>query len=369
MDSGEFLTSCVQKLVEMGGSDLHFKEGFSPRIRVKGVVMKTDLPVAEKQFLEDFLKMLLSDLQVVYFKKKGGVDFAFNWKNFGRFRGNFFVQRGQYSFVVRIIEMQIPTFEELFIPPIFEEVAMAQRGLILVSGATSAGKSTTVSAMVDYINHNREAHIITLEDPIEYMHSDDRAVINQREIGTDVDNFSEALKFVVRQDPDIIIIGEMRDPDSFQSAIQASETGHLVISTVHARDVLQCFDRILGFFPSDMHEQVLVQMSFNIKAITSQRLIPTADESGLIPAFEIMLSSPSVDKQIRENRLDKLQQLIQGGREDGMQTFNQALLALYQDGKITKEDALGFSDNPQALEMNIKGIFLDEGTGGILGDS
>ncbi|MBN1493367.1 MAG: PilT/PilU family type 4a pilus ATPase [Candidatus Omnitrophica bacterium] len=369
MDPRKFLEDCLKEMVEVNASDLHLKAGCIPRIRVKGDVVLSKQPLVTAEDMVQIANATLNDYQKNLLKERRGVDFAFDFKDFGRYRGNIFYQMGKLSMVVRVIKMKIPPFEDLHIPKIFEKVTLNHRGLILVSGPTSSGKSTTVAAMVQYINKNREAHVVTVEDPIEYVHKDDKCIINQREIGDDVLTFADALRYVVRQDPDIIVIGEMRDAESFHSAIAASETGHLVISTLHARNIMQCFDRILGFFPSEQHEQVLVQLSFNIKAISSQRLIPKLDNTGLVPAFEILCSTPSIDKLIRENRMEKITQAVQGGGQDGMQTFNQALLMLYKRQLISKEEAMMASDNPQQLEMNMKGIFLDEGTGGgILGN-
>lgn len=367
MDTGKFLESCLKEMIETGASDLHLKADAVPRMRVKGDVVLTKKEAISQDFLKTLAFSLINEYQQKLLQARGGVDFAFEVKNFGRYRGNIFYQRGNISMVLRVIKMQIPGFADLLIPDVFKGIAMNRRGLILVSGPTSSGKSTTVAAMVDYINQNRESHIITIEDPIEYIHKDQKSIINQREVGDDVTSFTEALKYVVRQDPDVIVIGEMRDAESFHSAIAASETGHLVISTIHARNISQCFDRILGFFPAIQHEQVLVQLSFNVKAITSQRLIPRHDGAGLVPAFEILCSTPSVNKLIRENNMEKIPNAIQIGKQDGMQTFNQALLDLYDRKLVSKDDAFMASDNPQALEMNMKGIFLDEGNKGILG--
>lgn len=367
MDTGKFLADCLREMIEQRGSDLHLKANSKPRIRVKGDIKVSNQPVIDEAGLRDLTRNLLNEHQQKLLQTNGGVDFGFDVPGFGRYRGNIFIQMGKTSIVFREIKSVIPSFGELHIPKVFESIASHQRGLVLVSGPTSAGKSTTVAAIVQYINKMRDCHIITLEDPIEYIYADDHAVINQRQIGDDVPTFSEALKYVVRQDPDVIVIGEMRDAESFYSAMAASETGHLVISTVHAKNVSQCFDRILGFFPGAQREQVLAQMSFNVCAITSQRLLPMKDSTGMVPVFEILVSTPTIEKLIRENRLDKMSQAIMAGKEDGMQTFNQALLDLYQRQLILKEEAFLASDNPQQLEMNMKGIFLDEKSGGILG--
>jgi pilus retraction protein PilT len=335
-------------------------------MRVAGKIKKMDRAALTAEEVNAIAEYIMNDYHRSILPKQKGVDLAFTSENFGRYRANVFYQRGTLSIVIRTIKSIIPSFAELNIPLVFEKVCMKERGLILIAGATSSGKSTTVATMVDYINKNRDAHLITVEDPIEYMHQDNRCVINQREIGQDSLSFQDALKFVVRQDPDIIVIGEMRDPQSFRSAVVASETGHLVISTIHAKNVLQVFDRILGFFPSDQHEQILVQLSFNLQAISCQRLLRRKDAAGLIPAVEILLENPSVSKVIRENQLDKLPQAMINAAEEGMQTFNMSLVELYNAEQISKEEALLASDNPHALEMNMRGIFLDDTGGGIL---
>jgi pilus retraction protein PilT len=366
MDTRVLLDNCLKIMVENGASDLHIKSDAAPRMRVSGKIKKMDHAPLSQEDVNAIAQYVMNDYHRERLPKYKGVDLAFQSETYGRYRANIFYQRGMLSIVIRTIKSIIPGFAELHIPSVFEKICMKERGLILIAGATSSGKSTTVASMVDYINKNRDAHMITVEDPIEYMHQDNRCVINQREIGQDSTSFSDALKFVVRQDPDVIIIGEMRDPQSFKSAIAASETGHLVVSTIHAKNVLQVFDRILGFFPSDQHEQVLVQLSFNLQAIAAQRLLPKKDGSGLIPAFEVLLENSSISKLVRENNLDKLTQAMINGQEDGMQTFNMALIELYNSEQISKEEALMASDNAHSLEMNMKGIYLDDTSGGIL---
>lgn len=366
MDTRILLDDCLKVMVENGASDLHVKSNSVPRMRVSGKIKKMDLPEISHENVIEMGNSIMSPFHRELLPKNKGVDLAFTSETYGRFRANIFFQRGTLSIVIRTIKSIIPSFSELHIPPVFEKICMKERGLVLVAGATSSGKSTTVATVVDYINNNRDAHIITVEDPIEYVHEDKRCVINQREIGQDSNSFVQALKFVVRQDPDIIVIGEMRDPESFRSAVAASETGHLVISTIHAKNVLQAFDRILGFFPAEQHEQILVQLSFNLQAISCQRLLRRSDGTGLIPAVEILLEDPSVSKVIREGKLDKLGQAMINGNEEGMQTFNQSLVELYNAQLISKDEALMASDNPHSLEMNMKGIFLDDTGGGIL---
>jgi pilus retraction protein PilT len=366
MDPRIFLNECLKSMTESNASDLFLKSNSEPRIRVSTTVSKLRKEKMPAELVEKIANTLMNEYHRAQLERHKGVDLAFTSEEYGRYRANIFVQRGLLTIVIRTIKTKIPDFSELAIPSIFEKIAMQDRGLILVAGATSSGKSTTVAALVDFMNRHRDAHIITVEDPIEYLHEDNRCLINQREIGSDSPSFSQALKYVVRQDPDIIVIGEMRDAESFHSALVASETGHLVISTIHSKNVLQVFDRILGFFPVEQHDQILVELSFNLQAVSCQRLLRKKDNKGLIPGFEILIQNPTINKLIRERKLDKIYQALKNCAEDGMQTFNQGLIKLVAQGLISREEALAGSDNPQALEMNLQGIFLDDTSGGIL---
>ncbi|MBU0744319.1 MAG: PilT/PilU family type 4a pilus ATPase, partial [Gammaproteobacteria bacterium] len=276
------------------------------------------------------------------------------------FRVNVFRQRGDIGIVMRIVKNKIPDFAQLNLPDLFKDIAMFERGIVLITGASSMGKSTTLAAIIDYINNHKKCHIMTIEDPIEYLHEDKHSIINQREVGLDTESFHIALRHVIRQDPDIILIGEMRDAETFQTALSASETGHLVFSTLHASDTSQVVDRILDFFPTGQHNQIKMQLSFNLKAVSCQRLMPRADGTGVIPAVEAMIVNPIIMKIIRENKMDRLQSVIQACAEEGMLTFNQSLVRLVNSNLISMGTALANSSNPEALKMNIKGIKLDE---------
>jgi len=254
----------------------------------------------------------------------------------------------------------IPSFEELAIPPILKELAVLNSGLVLISGATSQGKSTTLACMIDYINQNKSVHIVTVEDPIEYLHQDKKAIIRQREVGLDTASFDEALKYVMRQDPDVILIGEMRDINTFRAAIAAADTGHLVLSTIHAADTIQALNRVIDLFPSEFQNQVRIQLSQNLRSISCQRLLKHTTGEALIPAFEILIVNPAITVLIREAKLDKIKNVMQNSPGEGMQTFNQSLLKLIKEKKVTLQEALSKSDNPEALDANLKGIFLDE---------
>jgi len=243
----------------------------------------------------------------------------------------------------------------------------AQAGTITtITGTTGSGKSTTLAAMIEYINERRRVHIMTLEDPIEYLHADKKAIINQREVTIDTESFGSALKTLMRQDPDVILIGEMRDMETFQAAVSASETGHLILSTLHTSDAMQTIDRIIDLFPPHQHDQVRSQLSLNLKAVICQRLLPKADAEGRVPAVEVMLINPTIRKLIKENRIAQIPSGIQAGRQDGMQTFNDSLKGLVEHGLVTEEEAMLSSDQPEELAMNLQGVYLDKSRGGIV---
>lgn len=356
-------------LVSRSASDLHLKADLPPRLRVEGELIQTKLEVPKNELLLDLARSLMNEGQWKRFTEEGDVDLAFDFENFGRFRMNAYTQRGKVSLAIRLIRDKIPSFEELHIPPVVKKLALLQRGLVLIAGAASSGKSTTISAMIDHINENKAKHIIMIEDPIEYVHYDKKSLIEQREVGEDTVSFSRALHFVVREDPDVIVIGEIRSAETFNSALTAAETGHLVIATVHARNVLHVFERISGFFEHGKAPDLMNRLSYNLNSIIVQRLLRAEKIKMQVPAFEILISNPMVRKLIFEGRLEKLIQALQSARGDGMCSFNQSLLELYQQGLVDRDTALAASDNPHALEMNIKGIFLDESSGGILGDN
>jgi twitching motility protein PilT len=278
----------------------------------------------------------------------------------GRFRTNLFQQRSQWCLAMRFVKTLVPSFEELGLLEQIKKIAESQRGIVLLAGSTGCGKSTTLAAMVEHINSNFKKHIITLEDPVEYAFEDNQSVIEQREIGLDTLSFHYALRHVLRQDPDIIMIGEMRDDISFAAAMSAADTGHLVLSTLHTTSASQSISRILDFFKVEEREQVRRQLAATLRGVVCQRMVGTVDDK-LTPALEILLDTPLVKKLIEENRLDKLPAAIETGADDGMLSFNQSLFNLVKAGRVTEKEALAKATNPQALEMNFKGIFLDEG--------
>src|SRR5207302_1073725 len=288
------------------------------------------------------------------------IDFSYFLPGVGRFRTNLFQQRGEHCLSMRYVKTKIPGFQELGLLEILKKIAESPRGIVLLSGATGCGKSTTLAAMIEHINASFKKHIITLEDPIEFVFEDNQSVIEQREVGLDTLSFEYGLKHILRQDPDIIMIGEMRDALSFQAAMSAADTGHLVLSTLHTTNAAQSVNRILDFFKAEEREQIRRQLAGTLQAVVCQRMVNTI-QGGLTPAQETLINTGTVRKLIEENRLDKLPAAIETGTDEGMLNFNQALFQLVKDGKVTEKEALAKASNPQALEMNFKGIFLDEG--------
>ncbi|MCL4216490.1 MAG: PilT/PilU family type 4a pilus ATPase, partial [Candidatus Hydrogenedentes bacterium] len=266
----------------------------------------------------------------------------------------------------RHVKGKIYNFQELNLPPVLTRISQMARGLVLVTGTTGSGKSTSLAAIIDLINETKRYHIVTLEDPIEYLHHNKKSIITQREIAIDTNNFSTALRAAMREDPDVILVGEMRDAETFQAAISAAETGHLVFSTLHTTNAMLTIDRITDLFPSDQQQQVRSQLALQLRACIAQRLIPTADGKGRVPAVEVMLNNPAIAQLIRENLLKQIPLAISGGREDGMQTFNTSLEQLVRKKLITQQEAEFNSDNPDELKMNLQGIYLSQGRGGIL---
>jgi len=312
---------------------------------------------------------VVKDITPMHLKKKleddREVDFSYYVSDVGRFRTNLFQQRGQWALAMRYIRSRVASFEELGLLPQIKSIAEEPRGIVLVSGATGCGKSTTLAAMIEHINTNFKRHIITLEDPMEFVFEDNQSVIEQREIGLDTASFHHALIHILRQDPDVIMLGEMRDNISFGAAMSAADTGHLVLSTLHTTTAAQSIMRILDFFKADEREQVRRQLAGTLRAVICQRMVATVDGK-VTPALEIMVNSPLIKKMLEENRLDKLTAAIETGADDGMLTFNQSLFNLVKAGRVTQEEAVSKASNPQALEMNFKGIFLNEG-GRIIG--
>jgi twitching motility protein PilT len=328
--------------------------------RINRQLIAIECPYPSDPWMADIVKQITPTHLRQKLEEQREIDFSYFVPNIGRFRTNLFQQRGEWCLAMRYVKTHVPSFEDLGLLQQIKRIAEAPRGIVLVAGSTGCGKSTTLAAMLEHINGNFKKHIITLEDPIEYIFEDNQSVIEQREVGLDTLSFHHALKHVLRQDPDIIMVGEMRDAISFTAAMSAADTGHLVLSTLHTTNASQSINRILDFFKADEREQVRRQLSGTMQAVVCQRMVATIAGS-MTPALEILINTPIVRKLIEENRLDKLPAAIETGTDDGMLNFNQSLFNLVKEGKVSEKEALSKASNPQALEMNFKGIFLDEG--------
>jgi twitching motility protein PilT len=344
-------------LIKAGGSDLHFKAGSPPHIRVNAVLHATESDELSSEQIEQMAYELMTDEQRAFFQEHGSLDIAHELEGSDRFRLNVYRQRGTVSIAVRRVTREIPDFETLHLPPVLEQVSRQQQGLVLLAGPTGCGKSTTIASMLEYINKRRPCHVVTVEDPIEYIYDDKKAVISQREIGIDVESFESALKYLMREDPDVVLIGEMRDRETFQAALQATETGHLVFGTVHASGAAQTIGRILDLFPSDSRDLIRQSLAFNLQAVICQKLLPSVME-GLdrVPAVEILLTNPSTRQLILEGRDGELPDLIRAHERDGMQSFTMSLLHLIEKDYLDPKVAYEAAPNVDELKMLMKGI-------------
>ena len=356
----ELFIKILKTAVQGGASDIHIKVGTPVIFRINRELVSIDCPTPTEQWMNNVIEKVTP----IHLKKKleedREVDFSYYVPDAGRFRTNVFQQRGSWALAMRHVKATVPSFEQLGLLEQIKSIAESPRGIVLVAGSTGSGKSTTLAAMIEHVNAHFKKHIITLEDPIEFVFEDNQSVIEQREIGLDTANFYGALKHVLRQDPDIIMLGEMRDAVTFTAAMSAADTGHLVFSTLHTTTAAQSITRILDFFKADEREQIRRQLAGTLRAVICQRMVPTVD-GRMTPALEIMTNSPLIKKMLEENRLDKLTAAVETGVDDGMCTFNQSLFNLVKAGRITEKEALSKASNPQALEMNFKGIFLNEG--------
>jgi twitching motility protein PilT len=344
---------------ERKASDVHLKVGSHPIIRVDGQLV----PLVEFKRLmqEDTIAMafsMMSSQQKEKFKQFLEIDIAYSVPGLGRFRCNIFQQRGSVGLVLRLIPARILTIRELLLPPVLERIASEERGLVLVTGTTGSGKSTTLAAMIDYINSTRNVHIVTIEDPIEFLHRDKKSIVNQREVDVDTRSFAVALRSALRQDPDVILVGEMRDFETIETALLAAETGHLVFSTLHTLDATETINRIIAVFPPHQQKQIRIQLAAVLKAIISMRLLPRADGLGRVPAVEVLISTAYIRDCIEQKEKTKLirDAIAAGTSQYGMQTFDQSLYALYKQGLITLEEALRRATNPDELRLRIQGI-------------
>jgi twitching motility protein PilT len=352
----------LKQMDERHASDLYFKVGSVPFFRINDRLVPAAENKLDKADLDTMIEYILTSEQKRHFELTKELDGAYSISGLGRFRFNIYFQRGTRAATFRSIKKETPSFEELNLPvDILQNLASQRRGLILVTGHAGCGKSTTIASIVDYINKNFSRHIITIEDPIEFVHTDKKSIISQREVGSDTMDFDSALRHVIRQSPDIIVIGEMRDASTMQTAIMAAETGHLVLSTLHTVDATQTVDRIINFFPSHIHGQIRMQLSQLLKGIISLRLVPRADKPGRVPACEIMVATPTIKKYIAESKTNQLMPLIEEGKLFGMRSFNQSLTMWLKDAVISMESALNYASNPDELALQLKDILPGSG--------
>ncbi len=352
------IRSVLEKMIAARGSDLHLKAGTPPVVRVDGVLYTLDEQAPSSQDLRDVCDQLLNEEQRHYLTTHNEIDFAFGVSGLARFRANIFMQRGTPALALRHVPVEVPSIDDLNLPAAVRELAFSPRGLILVTGRTGAGKSTTLAAMIDSINRVTTRNVITVEDPIEFLHRDRMSFIHQREVGLDTQSFLDGLRYVLRQDPDIILIGEIRNLETMSTALMAADTGHLVMSTLHTTDVVQTLQRIISFYPPHQHEEVRLSIASNLLAVVSQRLIPRRDGTGRVPAVEIMLSTPTIREYIMSPEKTPLIHgvVAEGVTQYGMQTFDQSVLGLLKDNLITEEEALRNCNNPNELALKLKGI-------------
>ncbi|MBR0458623.1 MAG: PilT/PilU family type 4a pilus ATPase [Victivallales bacterium] len=358
------LFDILKYAVEHNASDLHIREGKYVRLRVDSKLVETDF-LTDSVFFEKAIEDIMPRGKRPEFERDGDFDFAWEEEGIGRFRVNLHRQRGKCAFTFRHVKSKAPTVKEVNLPEILKSIISARNGIIFITGTTGSGKSTTMAAMLDHVNNSREEHVITIEDPIEYTFQDNLSFFEQREVGLDATTFNSALIHSLRQDPDLIMVGELRDRTTFETALTAAETGHLVITTLHTKSAPQAITRILDMYPQEEREPVRKSLSETLRAVVCQRLAPRAGGKGVVPIVEILLNTPIVRKLIFDNKLDRLSQAISAGAEEGMMSFNKCLMDHVNNGDITEETAFKYSDNPQELKMNLKGIFLSDG-GGII---
>jgi len=349
-----FIHDLLKLLLSKKGSDLFLTAEFPPAFKIDGRVTPVSNQPLSAQHTAELVRAIMNDRQTAEFESTRECNFAISPTGIGRFRVSAFVQQGKVGIVFRVISERIPNSTELNLPPIVNDLAMAKRGIVMMVGATGCGKSTTLAAMVGYRNENSQGHIITIEDPVEYVHPHKNCIVTHRDIGVDCENWQVALKNTLRQAPDVILIGEVRERETMEHAIAFAETGHLVMCTLHANSTNQALDRVINFFPEDKRQQLLMDLSLNLRAMVSQRLIALKDRKGRIPAVEIMLNTPLIQELIFKGNVPEIREVMKRGREQGMQTFDQALFDLHEAGLITYEDALRNADSVNDLRLNIK---------------
>ena len=359
------LDRLLHSVVQHSASDLHLQVGSPPVARVHGVLSPLQMDPLTAADLQATVEAVTPESMRQRLERESAADFAHRFADVARFRVNVFRERGHLAVVFRLIPLAIPSLEQLSLPSVVQEIAQAERGLVLVTGTTGSGKSTTLAAMVDLINHTQRKRVITVEDPIEYLHCSDRSLIAQRELGIDADGFLSALRVALRQDPDVILVGELRDLETMRTAIQAADTGHLVFSTVHASGAAQTVQRLIAQFPAEERELLLMQLSTNLEAVISQRLARTVDGKGRLPVVELLRDTPVVRKLIAENRPEALPQAM-ANRDSGMQLFDQHLSEMYLANLIKGREALRLATNPEAVSLAMKRISTADTAGGLV---
>ena len=349
------LRQLLEEMVKMDASDLHLTVGAPPVVRVDGKLVRMQYDILAPDDTKKLAYSIMNEKQRLKFETSSELDLSFGIEQLSRFRCNVFMQRGNVAVALRQIPYKVKTFEELGLPKVISEFAGLPRGLILVTGPTGSGKSTTLAAIIDKVNRERQAHIITVEDPIEYLHRHQSSIVNQREVYSDTSSFSSALKYALREDPDVVLVGEMRDLETIEAAINISETGHLAFATLHTNSTAESINRMVDVFPTNQQEQIRVSLSFTLQAIVSQCLIPKMG-GGRCLALEVMVCTPAIRALVRDDKVHQIYSMIQSGQKYGMKTMNQSLAELYNGGKITVGDAMSFSSNIQELnEMLTRG--------------
>jgi twitching motility protein PilU len=349
-----YMHDLLRMLVQKDGSDLFITVGASPSMKIDGKMTPLSNQALSPSHTQTLVRAIMNDKQLGEFEQQQEVNFAISLPGVSRFRVNAFTQRGSMGMVLRVIQSDIPVFADLRLPDILKDIAMTKRGLVIFVGSTGSGKSTSLASMVGYRNKNSFGHIITIEDPIEFVHQHQNCIVTQREIGVDTDNYEIALKNTLRQAPDVILIGEVRDKETMDYAIAFAETGHLCLTTLHANSTNQALDRIINFFPEERCSQLLMDLSLNLKSVVSQRLVPLRGNEGRVPAVEILLNTPLMADLIFKGKVHEIKELMSKSNEFGMKTFDQALFDLYEDGLVTYEDALRNADSVNDLRLRIK---------------
>jgi twitching motility protein PilU len=350
----KFMHDLLRLMAQKNGSDLFITANFPPAIKVDGKVTPVSSQVLTSQHTSELARSIMNDRQAAEFETSKECNFAISPSGIGRFRVNALLQQGRVGVVCRTINLTIPTLSDLGLPTVLKDIAMTKRGLVIFVGGTGTGKTTSLAALVDHRNRNSHGHIITVEDPIEFVHEHKNCIVTQREIGVDTDSWEAALKNTLRQAPDVILMGEVRDRETMDHAIAFAETGHLCLATLHANSTNQAIDRIINFFPEERRHQLLMDLSLNLRALVSQRLLPKKDGKGRVAAIEILLNSPLISDLIFKGEVQEIKEIMKKSRELGMQTFDQALFDLYEGGRVTYEDALRNADSVNDLRLQIK---------------